>query len=206
MKTTQKTPVIIFDFGGVLIDWSPYYLYRKVMKDDQEIKAFLEEIDFKNWNPKFDRGYPFEKGVQEKCAEFPQHAELIRRFNSHWMDAMGDVVAETSEVARRLKEAGYPLYGLSNWADTTFNRVKDRFYFLDYLEDYILSGRVKQVKPEPEIYHTLLNLIGRPAGECLFIDDSLENIKTAQALGFQTIHYQSAAKLERDLKEMGLRF
>lgn len=206
MKTTQKTPVIIFDFGGVLIDWSPYFLYRKVMKDDQEIKAFLEEIDFKNWNPKFDLGYPFEKGVEEKCTEFPQHAEMIQRFNSHWMDAMGDVVADTAEVARRLKEAGYTLYGLSNWAETTFNRVKDRFYFLDYLEDYILSGRVKQVKPEPEIYHTLLRLIDRPAGDCLFIDDSLENIKTADSLGFQTILYESAEQLTQTLSDMGIKY
>ena len=204
MTTTQKTPVIIFDFGGVLIDWNPYYLYRKVMKNDEEIKAFLEEIDFKYWNSQFDKGYPFEKGVEEKCAEFPQHEAMIRRFNSHWMDAMGEILTDTVDVARRLKAAGYTLFGLSNWSVSKFNLVKSRCEFLDYLEDYVLSGRVKQIKPGPEIFQTLLDQIDRPAGECLFIDDSMENIKAADALGFQTLLFESAQQLSQALSDMGI--
>jgi len=206
MTTTQKTPVIIFDFGGVLIDWSPYYLYRKVMKDDEEIKAFLEEIDFKTWNSQFDKGYSFELGVEEKSAEFPQHEEMIRRFNSHWLDAMGEVLTGTVEVARRLKEAGYTLYGLSNWSVSKFNLVKDRFNFLEYLDGFLLSGQVNQVKPDPDIFHTLLAQIERAAGDCLFIDDSAENIKTAESLGFQTLFFESPDQLEKELIERKINF
>ncbi len=206
MTSPTKFPVIIFDFGAVLVDWSPYYLYNKVMTSDEEIRSFLEEIDFKNWNPKFDRGYSFEKGVEEKVAQFPQHETLIRRFNSHWMDAMGEVMMDTVEIARKLKEAGYSLYGLSNWNATTFEWVKDRFVFLQYLDDFLLSGQVNQVKPEPEIYHTLLNKIGRKAEECLFIDDSAANINTAQEIGFQTILFTSAQQLAAELTNRGILF
>ena len=206
MTKATKFPVIIFDFGAVLVDWNQYYLYRKVMSNDEEIKAFLEEIDFKNWNLQFDKGYPFEKGVEEKSAEFPHRAELIKRFNTHWLDAMGEIMMDTVAVARRLKEAGYTLYGLSNWSETKFNLVKERLVFLDYLDDYMLSGRVKQVKPEPYIFQTLLNSIGYKAEECLFIDDSAPNIQTAVELGFQCIHFQSAQQLTDELTKRGLVF
>jgi 2-haloacid dehalogenase len=206
MTTHAKLPVIIFDFGAVLVDWSQYYLYRKVMASDDEIKEFLDEIDFTQWNLQFDKGYPFEDGVEEKCAQFPHRAELIRRFNSHWLDAMGKVMMDTVDVARRLKAAGYTLYGLSNWSESKFNLVKDRLVFLDYLDDYILSGKVKQVKPEPFIFHTLLDAINHKADECLFIDDSAANIKTAEALGFQTIQFKSAEQLADELTRRGFVF
>ena len=204
MINPNKYPVILFDFGAVLVDWSPYYLYRKVMANDEEIKAFLDEIDFKNWNPQFDQGYPFELGVEEKCAQFPHHVEMIRRFNSHWLDSMGEVMLETVEIARRLKEAGYTLYGLSNWSTSKFNLVKERMIFLQYLDGYLLSGEVKQIKPDAEIFHTLLNRLGQPAEKCLFIDDSAANIQTAQELGFQTIRFTSAGQLKKELSAKGI--
>lgn len=206
MSNNKKSPVIVFDFGAVLVDWSPYYLYRKVMQNDMEIKAFLEEIDFANWNPRFDAGYPFEQGVEEKCAEFPHHTDLIRRFNSHWLDAMGEIMTGTVEVAEKLKKAGYTLFGLSNWSITKFELVKDRFDFLKLLDDYLLSAQAGLAKPDPGIFKIFLDKIQRKAGDCLFIDDSLANIKTAEALGFQTIHFRSADQLENDLIGMGLKF
>ncbi len=195
---------IVFDFGGVLIDWSPYYLYRKVLKDDNEIKAFLEEIDFKHWNPKFDRGYSFEKGVEEKCAEFPHREDLIRRFNSHWLDAMGELMTDTVKIVRGLKDAGYLVYGLSNWSVEKYNLVKDRFEFLSWLDGYLLSGQVGQVKPEPEIFHTFLKRFNLEAANCLFIDDVAENIHTAQKVGFQTVQFQSAGQLSKELSLKGI--
>ena len=176
------------------------------MANDEEIKAFLEEIDFKGWNLQFDKGHSFEKGVEEKVAEFPNHADLIKRFNSHWMDAMGEIMTETVDIAKRLKDAGYMLYGLSNWNETKFNSVKDDFYFLEYLDGYVLSGTVKQIKPEPDIFHTLLKTINYKAEECLFIDDSAANIHTEDELGFQTIHFISAQLLADELTQRGLTF
>lgn len=206
MTKTKKTPAIIFDFGGVLADWNPYYLYRKVIKDDAQIKAFLEEVNFKYWNLRFDGGYPFAEGINEMCAEHPQQADLIRRFHTHWVDSLGEVLTDTVEVVRRLHAAGYPLYGLSNWSTETFNQIKDRFVFLEYLEDYVLSGQVKIVKPSPEIFTILLERIGLPAAECLFIDDSAVNIQAAADLGIQTILFQSAGQLSADLAKRNILF
>jgi 2-haloacid dehalogenase len=206
MKTIRKTPVIVFDFGAVLVDWSPYYLYRKVMKDDAEIAAFLEEIDFHNWNPQFDKGVPFEQGVEEKCASFPHRADLIRRFNSHWLDTMGEVMQNTVEIMRRLKSAGFTLFGLSNWSVSKFNLVKERFQFLDYLDGYLLSGEVKQIKPDPEIFQSLLKKFDLTARDCLFIDDSAPNIQAAKNLGFQTIQFKSAEQLAAELEYLGIVF
>jgi len=206
MTQPTKSPIIVFDFGAVLVDWNQYYLYRKVMANDEEIKAFLDEIDFKNWNLQFDKGYSFEKGVEEKCAEFPHHAEWIKRFNTHWLDAMGEVMLDTVEIARRLKAAGYTLFGLSNWSETKFNLVKDRLVFLEYLDDYVLSGKEKQIKPEPYIFQILLDRIGHQAEECLFIDDSAANIQAADELGFQTIHFKTAQQLADELTQRGLVF
>ncbi len=205
MINPKKYPVIIFDFGAVMVDWSPYYLYRKVMANDEEIKTFLEEIDFKNWNPQFDKGHPFELGVAEKCAEFPHRAELIKRFNSHWLDTMGEVMLDTVEIARKLKEAGYILFGLSNWSTTKFELVKERMIFLQYLDGYLLSGEVMQIKPDAEIFHTLLSRLGQPAQNCLFIDDSAANIQTARELGFGTILFTSADQLEKELATRGIK-
>ncbi|MBA4374846.1 MAG: HAD family hydrolase [Anaerolinea sp.] len=204
MAENKQSLAVIFDFGGVLIDWSPYYLYRKILNNDEEIKAFLEEIDFKNWNPQFDKGYSFTQGVEELSAKFPHRAELIHLFNERWMDAMGAPVTGTIEILRQIKAAGYPIYGLSNWSVEKFNLVKDQFEFLNWLDDYVISGQVQQIKPEPEIYHTLLKRINRSAEECVFIDDSLENISTANSLGFVTIHFQSPAQLTFDLEQMGV--
>lgn len=206
MTANTKLPVIIFDFGGVLIDWNPYYLYRKVLKDDAQIKSFLEEINFQHWNSQFDKGYPFEQGVDEKCAEFPHRAELIRRFNSHWMDAMGEILMDTADVVHQLRTAGYTLYGLSNWSVSKFNLVKEQFGFLDDLDGYLLSGEVKQIKPDADIFHTLLKRIGQQAAECLFIDDSAANIQAAKNIGFQTIHFSSAQQLVKELSGLGIKF
>ena len=204
MTTTQKTPAIIFDFGGVLVDWSAYYLYRKIMSNDAEIKAFLEEIDFSRWNAQFDGGYSFEQGVKEKCAEFPQYADLIQIFNDRWMETMGEVKMETVEIVRRLKENGYRLFGLSNWNEGTFDRVKNNFVFLDYLEDVVLSGKEKTVKPDAKIFNILLQRNNLQAKDCLFIDDHLPNIDAARALGFQAVQFVSASQLEKYLVNIGI--
>lgn len=206
MTTTTKSPVIVFDFGAVLVDWNAYYLYRKVFNNDEEVKSFLEEIGFKEWNLQFDKGYSFEKGVEEKCAEFPHRADMIRLYHTRWIESMGDLMMDTIDIARRLKEAGYTLYGLSNWSVSTFDQVKDRMVFLEYLDDYVLSGEVKQVKPEPDIFYTLLKKINHKAEECLFIDDSAANIHGAEVIGFQTLQFKSAAQLEEDLKKRGFAF
>lgn len=202
MENKNGKTAVVFDFGGVLIDWNPYYLYRKYFKDDAEIKAFLEEIGFKEWNENFDRGYPFAKGVEELSAKFPQHAELIEAFNTRWLEALGKPMTGTIEVFKKLKESGLHVYGLSNWSVEKFNAAKDRFEFINWFDDFLLSGQVNMIKPAPQIFHIFLERMGLKAGECVFIDDSLPNINTALSLGFKAIHFKSAQQLTEELLRM----
>ena len=115
-------------------------------------------------------------------------------------------IAGTVDILKRLKQAGYPVYGLSNWSAETFPYMRERHDFFDLFDDMVISGEVGHAKPEPEIFQILLDKIGRPAKECLFIDDSLTNIGQAQKLGFATILFQSPQQLESSLRVLQILF
>ncbi|MBT3336413.1 MAG: HAD family phosphatase [Anaerolineae bacterium] len=200
MNSTIKA--IIFDFGGVLIDWSPHNLYNAYFPNQPEaLEDFLREVDFYTWNAEQDRGRSFREGVAELSAKFPHRADLIAAYAENWINSITGEISGTVRILHRLKAKGYSLYGLSNWSAETFPLVRDEFSFLDQFDDLVLSGEVKLVKPEPEIFHYLLERIPEEVGECLFIDDSLANIEAAQKLGFYTVHFRSAERLEDELRE-----
>ena len=195
---------IIFDFGGVLLDWDPHNLYRAYFPNQPKaLDDFLEEIDFYAWNARQDRGRSFAEGVAELSAKFPHRTELIRAYAENWKNSITGEIAGTVEILYELKEKGYSLYGLSNWSLETFQYIKD-CPFLKEFDETILSGEVGLVKPNPEIYRLLLNKIEYSANECLFIDDSQINIDTARDLGFYAIHFESPEGLRRELREYGV--
>lgn len=200
MSTYNIKKAIIFDFGGVLVDWNAYYLFRKLLPDDQRIAQFLQETDFYRWNLELQRGcIPFCEGVNELAGKFPQYRQLIEAFHLRWQEALGMTINGTFQILKKIKKAGYLTYGLSNWPAEKFDPFKDQFEFLNYLDDYIISGRVYQIKPEKEIFLTLLNKIDQEATNCVFIDDAPENIDVAKELGFNTILFESPAQLHDDL-------
>ena len=191
---------IIFDFGNVLVKWDAHALYKRFFPDPQAIDSFLQEIHFPEWNAHQDAGRPFKEGIAELSAQFPQYAELIEAYDTHWEESVTKVYDGTVEIVRSLKRAGLSLYLLSNFSTEKFPLMQQRFDFLKLFDDIIISGEYKIVKPNPAIYQITLNRINRKASECLFIDDSLPNIETARKLGFHTIHFQSSEQLEKDLK------
>ncbi len=202
---TTSIQAIVFDFGGVLIEWDPRNLYRRYFPNQpQAMEQFLSEIHFSEWNARLDKGLPFKQGVAELSAQFPQHAQLIRAFHEQWTDATGGPIAGTIEILRKLKRAGWPVYGLSNWSSETFPITRTQYDFFDLLDGIVISGDVKLIKPDPAIFQTLLNKIGHKAEECVFIDDHLPNVKAAQALGFIAIQFQSPEQLERELHQLGI--
>ncbi len=199
----SQIKAIIFDFGNVLLEWNPRYLYRRFFQDDSEaMERFLEEIDFMAWNLLQDKGRSFKEGVAVLSREFPHYSDLIQAYHDHWIDSVGEPIDGTVMIMRRLKQAGYRLYGLSNWSAETFPHAREKHDFFDLLDDFVISGAVGHVKPDPEIFQILLDKIGRPASECLFIDDALHNIQQAQRLGFETILFQSPEQLESSLREL----
>jgi 2-haloacid dehalogenase len=200
---TSPIKAIIFDFGNVLLEWDPRYVYRRFFPNDPEgMELFLSEVNFMEWNMQQDKGRSFVEGVAQLSRQFPQYSRLIQAYHDHWIDSLGESIGGTVHILKQLKQAGYKVYGLSNWSAETFPRARARHDFFDLLDDMVISGEVGHIKPDPEIFQILLERIGRSAKECLFIDDALPNIEQAKNLGFATILFQSPEHLEAALREM----
>lgn len=198
MKDNHKL-ALIFDFGGVLISWDPRYLYRKLLPDEEAIERFLTETNFFEWNLEQDAGRSFADAIAEMCAMHPQYCDLIRAYDARYEESLGGPIWETVEILHLLKEADYPLYGLTNWPQEKFLLVRPKYPFFELFDDIVVSGEVRIAKPDPRIFTLLLERTGRSAGECLFIDDSPKNIAVAERLGFHTIQYHTPAQLCSDL-------
>lgn len=198
---TSHIKAIIFDFGGVLVGWDPRNLYRRYFpKQPQAMEDFLAEVDFMEWNAQQDKGRSFGEGVALLSQQFPHHAHLIRAYHENWLESITGRIEGTVEILRELKKKGYAAYALSNWSAETFPIVRHEFNFMDLFDGVILSGEVKLIKPDPAIYELCLQMIGKPANECLFIDDSYPNIVTATKLGFDTVHFNSPEQLKSELQ------
>ncbi|HTP09015.1 MAG TPA: HAD family phosphatase, partial [Anaerolineae bacterium] len=184
---------LVFDFGGVLVDWDPHYLYRPFFNgDDVAIDRFMQEIGFREWNLHQDGGRSFDEGVAVLSAQFPQYAHLIRAYHERYADSIVGPIAGTVDVLRACQAAGYTLYGLSNWAQEKFDLVRPKYDFFDCFDDILISSTVNLVKPDPRIFDIFLERVGRRAEECVYIDDSAANVATANRLGFITIHFESS--------------
>ena len=204
-EINKKLPAIIFDVGEVLLHWDPRDLYRKLFNgDDQAMERYLAEIDFFGWNLEQDKGRPFAEAVEILCQQFPHYCYLIRAYAERYEETILGTIQPTVEILRELKEAGYPLYALSNWSAETYPRVRAKYAFFDWFDDILLSGEVKLAKPDERIYTLFLERIGRRAEECVFIDDSEANVVVARRLGFKTIRFESPVQLREALEQMGV--
>jgi 2-haloacid dehalogenase len=194
---------IIFDFGGVLIEWDPHYLYRPFFHgDDAAIDRFMQVINFHDWNLQQDGGRSFDEGVTALSAQYPQYAHLIRAYHERWIESITGPITGTVEILRALKAAGYPLFGLSNWAQEKFELARPRYDFFECFDDILISSTVNLVKPDPRIFEIFLKRISRRAEDCVYIDDSAANIVTADRLGFSTIEFKSPAQLAAELDRL----
>ena len=202
---THPITAIIFDLGNVLLGWDARRLYNRLLPDPATADSFLEQIRFSEWNAKQDAGRPFSEGVAELSNEFPQYADLIHAYDTHWEESITGTHEETIHIARELKRAGWQLYLLSNFSTEKFKLVEQQHEFLNIFDDKIISGEHKIVKPDPAIFNITLQRIGRTAQECVFIDDSLPNIETARKMGFIAVHYQYPAQLRVDLKKLAIK-
>ena len=196
---------IIFDFGGVLINWDPHKLFNKYFASDTKaIDSFLAEINFSSWNLSQDRGYPFAQAVQDLSARFPQYAHLIRAYDEEWAESITGIIPETVDLLYRLKASGCHLYGLTNWSAEKFSIVRHKYEFFNLFEDIVVSGEVKLIKPDPAIFRLFLQNNHLQSEKCLLVDDSSRNIEAARKMGFSTHHFTSPALLELDLQQMGI--
>ncbi len=196
---------VVFDFGGVLLDWNPRHLYRRLFPDDDAaMELFLEAVGFTDWNIQQDLGRPFSVAVAEQSARFPEYADLIGAYHVRWEESIAGPIQATVDLLAPLKEAGYELHGLSNWSAETFALSRARYGFFDLFDTIVISGQERVIKPDARIFEILLERTGRAANECLFVDDSRANVAAARDLGFEAFHFTSAGDLASDLRRRGL--
>jgi 2-haloacid dehalogenase len=201
----ESIRAIVFDFGGVLMDWNPRHLYRKLFPSNEgAMERFLVEIGFTEWNLQQDSGRAFSVAVAELVEQFPAYTDLIRAYDERWEESIAGPIQATVATLLPLRQAGYELHGLSNWSSEKFAVTRTKYEFFDLFETILVSGDVKLVKPDLRIYTLFLERIGRAARECLFIDDSYQNIVAARRMGFETIHFESSDQLRMELQQRGL--
>ena len=197
-------PVVVFDLGGVLIDWNPRHLYRKLFDDESAMEDFLARICTPAWNLGMDAGRPFAEGIAGLVARHPGQAPLIEAYHARWGEMVTGAIEGSVRHLEALTADGREVFALTNWSAETFRPTRARFPFLDLFAHILVSGDVGLVKPDPAIYRLLLARIGRPAEACLFIDDSAANVAAAVGLGFDAIRFESPEQLGHALARRGL--
>ena len=196
---------ILFDLGGVLIDWNPRYLYRPLFGgDDAAMEDFLARVCPPQWNLEMDAGRPFAEAVAERQRLFPEHAERIALWHTGWPQMLRDQIPETVELLAALRRRGHRLLALTNWSAETFPIARQRFAFLGWFEDIVVSGEVKLAKPDRRIFELAIRGAGLEPARTLYIDDSASNVEAAKALGFRTHHFESPAGLRAELDRHAL--
>lgn len=191
---------IVFDFGGVLVDWNPRYLYDKYFGDEERSQWFLDNICLYSWNLQMDGGKPFAEGVRELQAEHPEWTEAIGIYHTRWIEMMGGEVEGTADVLRALKRAGYGIYGLTNWSAETFPLIRDTYPVFGEFDGIVVSGEEHLLKPDAAIYRCLIDRYGLQAEESIFIDDNAANVEAARGVGMKALQFESARQLADELR------
>lgn len=202
--TAEPVDCVLFDLGGVLIDWNPRHLYRHVFTDPAEMEHFLTVVCPPEWNHSLDEGRSFRDGVVERQAQFPAYAAAIALWHEQWERMLGGPIVPTLDLLSALRARGHRLVALTNWSAETFPIARARYDFLGWFEDIVVSGEVKLAKPDPRIFELTRTRTGLDPSRTLFIDDSEKNILAASALGYQTHRFTGAPGLEAVLTEKGL--
>jgi len=199
----MKISSIIFDLGGVLIDWNPSYVFDKLLTDAEKKKHFFENICTPDWNEQQDAGRPLREATETLVAQHPEWKNYIEAYYGRWEEMLGGPFPETVAILRELKASKkYKLYALTNWSAELFPIALERYDFLHWFDGRVVSGEEKLRKPFPEFYRILLERFGINPAESIFIDDNLRNVKAAEELGIRSIHYHSPQQLRDELGKL----
>ena len=199
-----RPAAVVFDLGGVLIDWNPRYLYRKLFDDEAAMEAFLAEVVTPEWNGEQDSGRTWAEAVETLSRQHPEQRELITAYWHRWLETLGDAIAPTVEILDELRGTGVRLLALTNWSAETFPLARPRYPFLEWFDGIIVSGEMKIAKPDLRIFRHLLEDNGLDPATTVFIDDSEANVQAAAGLGIVAIRFTGAEPLRRELIALGL--
>jgi len=204
MRDVAGLNTVVFDLGGVLIDWDPRHLYRQLFDDPAEMESFLAEVTTAEWNGYQDAGRPWADAIDALVAAHPERRELIEAFHRRWPEMLAGEIRGTVDVLAELRATGVRLVALSNWSAEMFPVALERFDFLAWFEGIVISGEVGVNKPDRRIFEHLVRRFGIEPEEAVFVDDSAANIDAATDLGFHAIQFTGATALRLALVRLGL--
>ena len=203
--SNNRIDTIIWDLGGVLIDWNPNYVFREIYPDEKERRWFFENVCTHDWNVEQDAGRSLEEGTEEKVEEWPEYESQIRAYYDRWEEMLGGAFHDTVDILKDLKAQNtHRLFALTNWSNETFPVALQRYDFLHWFEGIVVSGIEKVVKPRREIFEILLSRYSVERSRAVFIDDLMSNIEGAKDAGLNGIHFTSPIQLKQDLRIMGI--
>jgi 2-haloacid dehalogenase len=201
----KKIDTIIFDLGGVLVDWNPDYVYKTIFNDEKKMRAFYSDVCTSDWNEEQDAGRTLKEATEELVARFPAEEKNIRAYYDRWEEMLKGPIEGTVDVLRDLKETGsFRLYALTNWSAETFPIALKRFEFLHWFDGRLVSGEEKIRKPFLEIYELLLKRFNIKPSSAVYIDDNARNLTAPKELGIHTILFQSPQQLREELNALGI--
>ncbi|MGB4769951.1 MAG: HAD family phosphatase [Chitinophagaceae bacterium] len=197
---------VIFDLGGVLIDWNPDYLYKTIFDSEEEMKWFYDNICTPDWNEEQDAGRDLNEGTEILVKKFPEHEHNIRAYYSRWEEMLNGPIHDTVEIFKELKASNfYQILALTNWSHQTFPIALERFDFLHWFDGKVVSGEEKTRKPFLDIYEMVINRYNVDPASAVYIDDNARNLVPARELGMAAIHFKNPAQLREELKALGVK-
>ena len=194
-------PIIVFDLGGVLIDWNPRHLYRKLFTDEPHMEFFLREVVSSKWNHQMDAGKSQDVSVEELTRACPQYRDAIIAWMTRWDEMLGDAIETMPKVLQYFSRKSYELHAITNWSAETFHFAEKKYDFLKLFKTITVSGHEKVAKPNPIIFEIFLERHRLKASNCIFIDDAPRNIESAYSIGFETIHFTNPTDCIRELED-----
>ena len=203
----KQINTIIFDLGGVLIDWNPLYVFNDLIPDQERRNYFFENVCTSHWNEQQDAGTLISKATDERIALFPDWENEIQAYYGRWVEMLGEPLLGTVEILKKLTDSpDYRVYALTNWSAETFPIAKSlpRFEFLNWFEGILVSGEEMMIKPQPEIFELILSRYNIDRTKAIFIDDNIRNVHASNAVGLQAIHFQSSEQLAEELRQLSI--
>ena len=202
--TKPDIGAVVFDLGGVLLEWNLRHLYRNLFPDEAAVTAFLEETGLPAMNVEFDGGRAFADGIGALARRFPHRADALLAFDERWIETLPGEIPGSVALLEALDAGGVPLFALTNFSAEKFPLARLLFPFLQRFRHVVVSGEVGLVKPDPRIFDVLMRWTGEPAHRTVYIDDSRPNVEAATRLGFRALHFTAAARLRAELAGLGL--
>ncbi len=205
MTGRGRPTTVVFDLGGVLIEWDPRHLYRGLLDTDEEIETFLDEVGFAHWNHTMDAGHgTWAEAVAELTERFPHRGELIAAYPARFGESLSGPIEGSVAVLHDLHARRVPLLALTNWSAETFPVARDRFAFLDLFDGIVVSGHEGVAKPDLALYALLVERYGLDPGATVFVDDRQVNVEAARSAGLHGLLFTDPVRLRADLTRLGL--